>query len=175
HRVVVINPEIIMDDNSHCEKLWKKAAFTNRLLYMVFNEGHCIKEWSAFREKYKHVGSLCYLIPETVPFFVASATLPDPILQDVSDILQLRPGHTKHILCSNNRPDIALAVQKMQFAVSSFDDLNFLISEDFKNSDPPLQNSSSSSTISRRQKLLSDTCATVFQMLFGIRSSTSIP
>ncbi|KAL6300823.1 P-loop containing nucleoside triphosphate hydrolase protein [Sparassis latifolia] len=137
YQVVVINPEIIMQENGHCEKLWKKTAFTSKILYMVFDEGHCMKEWSTFQEKYKHVGSLRYLIPETVPFYVASATLPSPVLADVSDSLQLHPNHTEYFIHSNDRPDMALSAHKMQHSASSFKDLDFLIPDGFKDGDPP--------------------------------------
>ncbi|PCH39772.1 nucleoside triphosphate hydrolase protein [Wolfiporia cocos MD-104 SS10] len=100
---------------------------TFRLQYIVFDEGHCIKEWCTFRTLYKHIGSLRYRIPGAVPFYVASATLPSPLLRDVSEILQLRPNATTHFLRSNDRPDIHLAVRPMKYSASSFRDLNFLI------------------------------------------------
>ncbi|KZT63806.1 hypothetical protein DAEQUDRAFT_770277 [Daedalea quercina L-15889] len=140
HRVVVVNPEIVMQEGGHFEKLWKKPSFTSRLLYIVFDEGHCVKEWSSFRTQYKHIGSLCYLIPETIPFYVASATLPSPLLLDVADILHLRPDHTTYILRSNDHPDVHLAVRKMQYAAASFKDLDWLIPnsfKDFKDGDSP--------------------------------------
>ena len=137
HQVVVINPEILMIEGGHCEKLWKKPGFTSRLLYFVFDEGHCVREWSSFREKYKHVGSLRYMIPETIPFYVASATLPYPLLCDVTEILNLRKGETEHVFRSNDRPDIALAVQQMQHPASSFEDLAFLIPNNLTDGDPP--------------------------------------
>lgn len=140
HQVVVINPEVLMMEKGHCERLWKKPSFTSRLLYFVFDEGHCVREWSSFREKYKHVGSLRYMIPETIPFYVASATLPYPVLCDVTKILNLRKGETEHIFWSNDRPDIALAIQQMQHPASSHQDLAFLIPNNFEDGDaPPLK------------------------------------
>ncbi|EMD32167.1 hypothetical protein CERSUDRAFT_21294, partial [Gelatoporia subvermispora B] len=136
YQVVVINPELLMRDGGHCERLWKKSSFTSRLQYFVFDEGHCVSEWSSFREKYKHLGSLRYLIPHSVPFYVASATLPSPVLADVSDMLHLRSTRTDFILRSNDRPDIALSVRKMRFSASSYKDLDFLIPNNFKDGDP---------------------------------------
>ncbi|KDQ60142.1 hypothetical protein JAAARDRAFT_125858, partial [Jaapia argillacea MUCL 33604] len=128
HRVIVVNPEILMEVGGHFEKLWKKSHFTSKLLYIVFDEGHCISEWSEFRNQYKHVGSLRYLIPDMVPFYVTSATLPTATLADVSDILQLRSPRL--IFRSNNRPTIAIAVHRIQHTMSSFEDLDFLIPRD---------------------------------------------
>ncbi|TFY58991.1 hypothetical protein EVJ58_g6058, partial [Rhodofomes roseus] len=137
HRVIVMNPEILMQDGGHCDRLWKLPSFTSRLLYVVFDEGHCIREWNSFREQYKYVGALRHLIPDMIPFYVASATLPTPLLAEVSEILQLRKDRTEHILRSNDRPDIALGVRKMVHAASSFKDLEFLIPDGFVEGDPP--------------------------------------
>ncbi|KAL6307300.1 P-loop containing nucleoside triphosphate hydrolase protein [Sparassis latifolia] len=104
HRVVILNPEILMQDGGHCERLWKKPHFTSKLLHFVFDKGHCAKEW---------------------------------ILVDVAEILQLRKGHTEHIIRSNDRPNVAISVHKMQHAACSFKDLNFLISDNFKDGDTP--------------------------------------
>lgn len=96
YRVVVINPELLMDEA--CTQLWKKPKFTSRILQFVFDEGHCVSKWGKFRTDYLHLGNLQYLLPETIPFYVALATLPLPILLDVAKILRLRPGNTEHII-----------------------------------------------------------------------------
>ncbi|KAH9951073.1 P-loop containing nucleoside triphosphate hydrolase protein [Amylocystis lapponica] len=137
HRVVVANPEIILQPGGHFEALLKKPKFTSRLLYVVFDEGHCVSEWSHFRAQYKDLGRLRFIIPDTIPFYVASATLPTPILVDVMEILNLRSARTQYILRSNDRPDVHLAVRKMQYAASSYNDLNFVIPNNFTESDPP--------------------------------------
>ena len=58
HRVIVLNPELIMQECGHCEELWVNPAFIARLLYVVFDEEHCVKEWSPFREQYKYMSTL---------------------------------------------------------------------------------------------------------------------
>ncbi|KZT73988.1 P-loop containing nucleoside triphosphate hydrolase protein, partial [Daedalea quercina L-15889] len=137
HHIIVVNPEILMKEGGHCEKLWRVSSFTSRLLYVVFDEGHCIREWDTFREQYKHVGSLRHLIPETIPFYIASATLPKPLLEDVAKTLCLRKDRTELILRSNDWPNIALSVRKMQHAAKTYCDLDFLIPDSFKEGDPP--------------------------------------
>ncbi|KAI0639543.1 P-loop containing nucleoside triphosphate hydrolase protein [Trametes polyzona] len=137
YRVVVLNPEIVMQADGPCQKLWDNPRFTNRIAYFVFDEAHCVKEWSSFREQYKYIGSLRFRISKDIPFYLPSATLDDPLLHDVSATLQLRSGRTEHILRSNDRPDVALAVRKMEFAANSFHDLDFLIPEDFGHDDTP--------------------------------------
>lgn len=81
-----MSPEILMGNNE-LEKLWKKAEFTKWLLNFIFDEGHCISQWASFRAEYAHLGALCYLIPENIPFYVASATLPLPVLFDIIETL----------------------------------------------------------------------------------------
>lgn len=126
YRVVIINPEILMG-NEELEKLWKKPKVTKRILNFIFDEGHCISQWGSFRKEYLHVGALRYLIPECIPFYVASATLPSSTLLDIVDILKLREGQTENIMCSNDRPEISLMVRGLAFPANSFRDLNFLI------------------------------------------------
>lgn len=115
------------DGISGFEKLWKKPQFTNRILYFVFDEGHCISQWSSFRREYLTICTLRYLIPETIPFYVASATLPTPILLDVSDILRLKLSDMEHVTLSCDRPDIHLVARPIQYAVNTFHDLAFLV------------------------------------------------
>ncbi|KAF9488058.1 P-loop containing nucleoside triphosphate hydrolase protein, partial [Pleurotus eryngii] len=85
YRVIIINPEILM--SPACALLWKNRKFTVTILNFVFDEAHCVSQWGAFHRDYLHLGTLRYLIPDTIPFFVVSATLPPPVLAEVSEIL----------------------------------------------------------------------------------------
>lgn len=113
-------------------KLWKRPQFTNKILYFVFDEGHCISKWSTFRRDYLTIGTLRYLIPDRIPFYVASATLPSPVLLDVSDILQLRPEETESVTLSCDRPDIHLVARPIQYPIHTFQDLAFLVPRDYR-------------------------------------------
>jgi len=113
------------------EKLWKMASFTKQILNFIFDEGHCISQWGTFRKEYLNLGQLHYLIPERIPFYVTSATLPLPILLDVVDILKIRLDQAKQILHSNDCPEISLLVCGLTFSAKSFQDLAFLIPEGF--------------------------------------------
>lgn len=115
------------DGVSGFTKLWKKPQFTNRILYFVFDEGHCISQWSSFRREYLTICTLRYLIPDKIPFYIASATLPAPILLDVSDILRLRLSETEHVVLSCDRPDIHLVARPIQYSINTFHDLAFLV------------------------------------------------
>ncbi|KAK7680591.1 hypothetical protein QCA50_016373 [Cerrena zonata] len=87
YRVVVVNPEIIMQHRGEFETMWNKPAFMSRLLNITVDEGHVVKQWGAFRPEYNYLGQIRSMIPTTVPFYVASATLPTPTLQYVMEHL----------------------------------------------------------------------------------------
>jgi superfamily II DNA helicase RecQ len=91
--------------------LLTKPKVKKRILYVTFDEGHCISQWGKFRKEYLLMGDLRYLISEDIPFYIASATLPHAVLLDIINILRLRPGKTEKILHSNDRPDIHLMVR----------------------------------------------------------------
>ena len=118
--------------------LWKKPKVTKRILSFIFDEGHCISQWNKFRKEYLRVGNLRYLIPGKIPFYVASATLPPPVLLDIVEILKLRPQNTVHIIYSNDRPEIRLMVRGLVCAASSFQDLAFLIPKNYREGDAPI-------------------------------------
>ena len=136
YNVVIINPELLMGSRE-VETLWRKPKVTKRLLNFIFDQGHCITQWGKFRDEYRLVGLLRYLIPETIPFYAASATFHQSVLQDVSEVLHLRHGKTEHIIQSNDQPEIGLMARSLVFPAKSFRDLAFLIPDDFKEGDPP--------------------------------------
>ncbi|KAJ3551071.1 hypothetical protein NMY22_g23 [Coprinellus aureogranulatus] len=137
YNVIVISPELLMGD-ARFMKLWGKSSFTSKILNFIFDEAHCISKWGKFRNEYLKVGSLRYLIPERIPFYVTSATLPAAVLHDVVSLLQLRRNETEYIMRSNERPEIAIMVNHLQYSVGSFQDLGFLVSEskNWKDNDP---------------------------------------
>lgn len=121
------NVEILNEVGGHFDKLWKSHLFTDRVISLIWDEGHCISTWSGFRE-YKHVERLRYIIPSHIPFYITSATLPSPVLQDVRDLLRIRDD-AYLFRCSNDRPNIHLTVRELKYSQSSFQDLAFLIPE----------------------------------------------
>jgi superfamily II DNA helicase RecQ len=126
YHIVVINPETLMMSDE-LRVLWTKASFTKRILAFVFDEGHCITQWGKFRKHYLAVGIIRLLISDPVPFYVASATLPPPLLAETRKLLHMNPADTIKVLCSNNRPDIALMVRELVHPALSYQDLHFLI------------------------------------------------
>jgi superfamily II DNA helicase RecQ len=126
YEVIVTNPEILMT-NDNLRKLWNVSSFTSQILGFVFDEGHCIVQWGKFRKHYLAVGIIRHIIGAPIPFYVASATLPPPLIAKISRLLHTDPSNTTQLLCSNDRPDVALMVQPLRRLASSYEDLSFLI------------------------------------------------
>ncbi|KAI0310542.1 P-loop containing nucleoside triphosphate hydrolase protein, partial [Amylostereum chailletii] len=127
HRLVVVNPEVLMETDGHFDQLWKCKSFTDRLPSLVFDEAHCISVWGAFRPKYREISRLRYLLPSTVHYCLLSATLSPPVLADISEILNLNPSNTVSFLRINDRPNVFLGVEEMKHPASTYQDLNFLV------------------------------------------------
>ena len=119
------------------ELLWNKPDFVKCLLYVVIDEAHCVSQWASFRPEYGLLGRLRIFLPETIPFYVPSATLPPVVLRDVKKVLRLREANTFSLLRSNDRPDLILSARFMDHPASSYEDLKFLIPNDPCKERPP--------------------------------------
>lgn len=133
---MIINPELLTSDDGEMAELLGKRSFTSRILNIIFDEAHCISTWSGFRTSYNRLGMLRYAAPD-VPFYIVSATLPSPILTDIFETLHMQRHRVELIMHSNDRPDIFIAVKKMESAVNSYQDLSFLIKDGWKEGDDP--------------------------------------
>ncbi|KAI0258778.1 P-loop containing nucleoside triphosphate hydrolase protein, partial [Gloeopeniophorella convolvens] len=137
YQVIVVNPEILMQEKGGFERLWKDPSFTSQVISIIFDEAHCISTWGDFRPEYRQVGRLRYLLPRCIPFYIVSATLPDVILADIVETLHIDRGRAAFIRLSNDHPNVCLAVRKMEFANASFEDLAFLIKPGWRQGDDP--------------------------------------
>lgn len=134
---MIINPELLTQSEGEMNRLFHTPNFTANLLNIIFDEGHCVSTWSTFRNAFTRVGTLRYILPD-IPFYIASATLPAAILNDVLGILNMKRHKTHFIMRSNDRPDINITVQEMQSAVKSYQDLAFLVPDGWAEDRPPL-------------------------------------
>ncbi|KAF5361050.1 hypothetical protein D9756_004492 [Leucocoprinus leucothites] len=126
YNVMVTNPEMPVCNKAVQELFWKPAV-AKTLFHFVLDEGHCVNQWANFQQHYRNLGDLHYTVPGDIPFYVASATLPQDILENICEMLNLHEETTEFILYLNDHPDIGLMVQPIVNPVSSYQDLNFLI------------------------------------------------
>lgn len=84
--------------------------------------------WGEFRPEYRELGLLRYVIPSSIPLYLASATLPTVVMRNVRRLLRVRPEPYKEIM-SNDRPNVAIAVRRMTYPIKTFWDLSFLVPE----------------------------------------------
>ena len=88
---------------------------------------HCISEWGgSFRTDYAKIGALRGRVGRSVPFVVASATLPTHVLDTVKKNLQLAADSVL-ISLTNERKNIALSTRVMQFDKDTKADLRFSV------------------------------------------------
>lgn len=134
---IVISPEQMMKPNGNFEKLLKNPLFTSRIISIVIDEAHCLTQWGEFRPEYRELGRLRYILPTNIPFMLASATLTNNTLKDTLRLLHMHSDNLVIICRSSDRPNIRIGVKKIQYALSSYVDLAFLIPKGWKVGDPP--------------------------------------
>ncbi|KAH6892700.1 P-loop containing nucleoside triphosphate hydrolase protein [Coprinopsis sp. MPI-PUGE-AT-0042] len=127
YQVLVINPECLMKPGGGFEKLARDPLFQRRIISLTFDEGHCICTWSSFREDYKNVGALSYMLSMDIPRVITSATLTEATLDEIKKTLNLRSDKLKTFQCSNDRPNIHLTVRKILSPLNTFNDLQVVL------------------------------------------------
>ncbi|KIM86618.1 hypothetical protein PILCRDRAFT_4531 [Piloderma croceum F 1598] len=129
YQVIVTNIETFDKVDGGFDKLWKHEPFTSRVISIIWDEGHCVSKWADFCPEYKTAGWLRYLIPQHIPFYVTSATLPLIVLDDVKNTLHIRTDSAYIIERSNDRANVSICVREMVHPAKSYLDLAFLIPE----------------------------------------------
>ncbi|KAG6814800.1 hypothetical protein H0H93_012209, partial [Arthromyces matolae] len=126
YRQIIVSPEIAISDSLQ-KAVISKGAFHSKLRAVCIDEAHCISLWGgSFRPDYAGLGALRGRIPTNVPIVIASATLPEHVLDDIKRQLGMSKS-TKTISVSNARPNVALSVRAMRHSEESKVDLRFLI------------------------------------------------
>lgn len=101
------------------------------MISMVWDEAHCVAAWGSFRPDLAEAGRMRNLLPPQMSYLMPSATLAQPIRDEVLGILQARKGHIRLIQQSNDRPNVYLTVRKIRHSLTGFKDLEFLIQDDW--------------------------------------------
>lgn len=122
----MVSPEIAISQDFHRAVL-SKDSFASLLRVVNIDEAHCINIWGgSFRTDYAGLGVLRGRFPQNVPLQIASATLPEHVLDDIRSKLRLAKD-VKMVRVTNARPNIALSVRAMKYSNESKADLCFLI------------------------------------------------
>ncbi|KAF8272036.1 P-loop containing nucleoside triphosphate hydrolase protein [Lactarius quietus] len=111
--VIITSPECVLKDHRFLD-LWKSKKFVNKLFSFIFDEAHCIVQWSGdFCPKYADLRRLHWLLP-SVLFYAVSVTLPSHTLKWMQTALHMRQNNTREIRLSNDQPNINLLMLPMQ-------------------------------------------------------------
>ena len=134
-----MSPELLLNDDRF-EILWRKKPFMDKILNIVLDEAHVIKEWGGtFRTDYLKIGPIHYRFPRMNPFHLGSATVS---IQLESELMKNLHLHVESlvVICRNmDRPNIFLVVECMKHPMNSYEDLAFIIKKNLGLSDelPP--------------------------------------
>ncbi|KDR67869.1 hypothetical protein GALMADRAFT_79410, partial [Galerina marginata CBS 339.88] len=125
-RQVLVSPEIATSAEFQ-KAVLSKDPFIRNLRAVNIDEAHCMNVWGgSFRPDYATLGILRGRFPRNVPFLVASATLPEHVLDDIRSKLKLAKD-VEMVQLTNARPNVALSVRVMEHSDDSKGDLRFLI------------------------------------------------
>lgn len=116
----------MLEKNGRFLEVLKNRSFLLKLIAVIIDEAHCVVNWGSFRPEYKEMGLLRYCIPDSVPLYVVSATLPPVMMRDVRRLLHIRPDPFEEIM-SNDRPNVSIVVRKMKYPLNTYWDLSFLV------------------------------------------------
>ena len=128
---MLVSPEIAISGEFQ-KTVLSKDPFIRNLRVVNIDEAHCMNVWGgSFRPDYAALGLLRGRFPGNVPFLVASATLPEHVLDDICGKLKLARD-VEMIQLTNARPNVALSVRVMEHSEDSKGDLRFLIPPEAK-------------------------------------------
>ncbi|KAJ6615040.1 hypothetical protein B0H10DRAFT_1742407, partial [Mycena sp. CBHHK59/15] len=126
HRVIITSPDMCLK-HPKFRQLLSTPAFAKKIAALVIDEAHCISQWGDnFRAEYAELGTLRAFVPLQVPFLVASATLPPPVLAKVRKSVHMSPNTSYHVNLGTDRPNIAWFVQHMKAGKTDLEALDFL-------------------------------------------------
>ena len=126
-----------MKENGGFKRLFRMSHFKSCIICVIFDEAHCISEWSSFRADYKLVGQLRRILPAGKPIMFTSATLPHETLVAIKLVFGFDDSDYIVFRQSTDRPNINLIVRKMMSTLNSFADLDFILCG-WRPGDPPL-------------------------------------
>jgi len=93
---------------------------------MAIDELHIVRQWGGdWRKSYSKLDILRTFIDSTVPWFGTSATLDQKTLEEVKALAGFT--NVKIMRTSIDRPDISFTIRKIEYSLSSLQDLRFAV------------------------------------------------
>ena len=123
---MITNPETLLEKNGRFLRLLKDPKFLKHVISVIIDEAHCVVNWGTFRPEYKEMGLLRYILPNSIPLYIVSATLPPTVLHDIRRMLHIRDNACEEIM-SNDRPNVSIMVRKLAHGQNTYWDLAFLV------------------------------------------------
>jgi len=109
------------------DEVLKDLGFANNLCLVAVNELHIVDQWGQkFRPEYSQLAALRKRINRDVPWFGTSATLDPDMLERVKELVGFN-SDVKLMRTSIDRPEIGFEIRPMEYAATSFGDLEFLV------------------------------------------------
>ena len=122
-----MSPELLLN-NDRFEVLWGKKHFMDKLINIVLDEAHVIKEWGGtFRTNYLKIGPIRYRFPWMIPFHLGSAMVSKQLEPELVKNLHLCVDSLVVMRRNMDRPNIFLIVEQMKHPANSYEDLAFVI------------------------------------------------
>ena len=122
-----MSPELLLNDDRF-EVLWGKKHFMDKLVNIVLDEAHVIKEWGGtFRTDYLKIGPIRYRFPRMIPFHLGSATISKRLEPELVKNLHLRVDSLAVMRRNTDRLNIFLVVERMKHPANAYEDLAFII------------------------------------------------
>ncbi|KIK76827.1 hypothetical protein PAXRUDRAFT_168656 [Paxillus rubicundulus Ve08.2h10] len=134
--VIIVSPEQLMKANGDFKKQLKNTLFASRIISVVIDKAHCLTDWGDFRPEYKELQRLRYILLDTIPIMITSATLTKDTLSNALQLLHMHRDKLTTICRSSDCPNLKIGVRKIKYALNSYADLAFLIPTGWKIGDP---------------------------------------
>ncbi|KAI0074537.1 hypothetical protein K474DRAFT_1578040, partial [Panus rudis PR-1116 ss-1] len=112
YRIVVLSPELLLRRNGFCETLlWTSTRFTDKLQNIIFDEGHCIKQWgTVFRLEYGKADNVFWRLKDT-PIYISSATIPPEMMRELDELFGFTNTNRLLFKRANDRTNITYSVR----------------------------------------------------------------
>ncbi|OJT15549.1 ATP-dependent DNA helicase Q-like 3 [Trametes pubescens] len=128
YRVVILGPKLFAGGEGRVRALFSQPRFTRKVLGLVVDEAHCISQWGGdFRPEYADIGCMRALLAVNTAVHATSATMPPPVLKQVSETLLINLNNAFVLHLGNDRPNITWEVVFMTAGKTDLDSLGRLI------------------------------------------------